>query len=375
MATATITRSVLAAALARLDKGVLHRSPREITQCLYLSINGEFVLACNDLESIGIESVSSVQKNGEASTCVNAKQLRKIVTTSKEKELEVSIDDGKITVAGATLQGQDCKEFPSVSIPAESSAKQTVWIEGKRLANMLDYCSLACDVDSTRSALIGCSIEMLEGDNLRVVGTDGYRLHVAETGEFTSQESAILHQSHCERLSSAARKCDRVELRIHENRIVAICYLRGEIVTSLVFRAIECRYPAWRQVVPSESDYRITIRGDLLQLAAERIANFHGRKSEVPHAIVSVKNGSDIQMTGKKDTGDNMIQTVPVAYGSGDRDSISLQLNAFYLADAVPAGADLVCFSGVYRKHCTPVKIETTIGAVRFVGLVMPCLK
>lgn len=174
---ALIPRKPFAERFAAAALVVPNRSPRPILQNVKLIVgtDGNGTLTATDLE-VGITfDVFGIKVSVPGSVILPAARFAKILATSADDELSLSVDGGTLVVRGLQsefkLSSDDPELFPEV--PASLQGPTVITASDlRRLAKLTSY---ATDTASSRYALGGV-LAAIEGNSLAFVGTDGRRL-------------------------------------------------------------------------------------------------------------------------------------------------------------------------------------------------------
>jgi DNA polymerase III sliding clamp (beta) subunit (PCNA family) len=367
-----------------------------VLQFVHVSINGHVHFGANNLEAVHVEAVQSIAKDGEASIAVNAKQLRKLVTSSKDNEVTIEIDENnlQLKLTGAQLECEPASDYPPISF-STGEADANIWVEADKLASMLNYCVIAADDQSMRYALGGCLFEVLGGE-LRVIGTDGRRLHTADNchgHRAPTAHSAIVHADHCTTLSMACKAADSVNIQICIDHVKATCYKRGEQVAMFSFRQVEGRYPNWRACFQNcdNHEHSIRVRSDLASIAFSRLATvtienekqweldykaYSKQLKTNPKAVCPVLDDTcviaidedSIVAAASSCKGQKMAQTIELAYRNRS-EVLKFHANAKYL-EAAFSKCELTTLK--IGSPVQPIIVQAEEHGVSFQAIVMP---
>lgn len=396
-ASIVIARKQLADALARIDSTVPHRSPKESLRCVKISVNGHARLSATDLE-ISHHEFLQCDHNGELELQLNAKQLRKIVTSSKAKELHIELDCNSCKVDSSSLQAVDSEKMPMPLNMLESSLAGECKIlgswcgSGDSLANMLEFVAIATDPDSSRFSMGAVCFEFLPDNKLRVIGTDGRRLHVAsEVSDSVSPIATdLVYGGHAVKMAKAARKADlaKIELTINEwidseGREVKSSpvfrvnfYSNGDRFSSYIFRLVEGRFPNWQQVIPRGHDSLATINSTALasvSLQASRQAE--GKPDPTGGRFVISGDKIDIDYRNESKT---VAFKLAVDCVSSVVDRVAVRLDCHYVSQAANCmekalQSRMVDFYGATTKtHASPVMLSSDRNEVTYRAVIMP---
>ncbi len=260
----TINKTELQNALSVVLKGVSTRSTLPVLSGILIDAHGdEIVLQSTDLEySVQYTLAALVDEPGK--TVVPGKLFNDIVKNLADAAVCVQEADGEARItcdtssfSVRTLNHEDFPGFPHVETDQELTIPFT------QFQDMVRRVSRVVSRDESRAILTGVLIT-LEGDVLRMVATDSYRLAITEAPmpEATADEfDAVILGSFLNEIAALPRNEGEVSLALAENQIVA---RSGSVV--FINRRIEGNYPNYKQLLPDT--YTSRAQMDVAELAA-----------------------------------------------------------------------------------------------------------
>lgn len=267
----SVARGELLEALSVVGKGLSSRTTLPILSGILLSASrDELVLQSTDLEvSIRNKVKANVAKDGQ--TVVPGRLVTEIVRSLPEASVTIDAgahDHAVISCEHAsfsvkTLSAEDFPKFPEV----QADKKATLPTE--TLVAMVRQVYKAVSRDETRPILTGV-LMVIEGDTLRMVATDSYRLAVREmTLEAGSRDEmeVVVPGKAIEEVPKLAGAAETVSLAVSENQVVF------EFAdTVYVSRRIEGSFPNYRQLIPKERETVVTVSREELLDAVRRVS-------------------------------------------------------------------------------------------------------
>ncbi|MDI6689966.1 MAG: DNA polymerase III subunit beta [Actinomycetota bacterium] len=250
----------------------------------------KLLLCSTDLEiSIKCEVDVTVQSPG--SIVIPARLLNDIIRNLPEATIEMYLDSsnqlniicGKSKFLIRVLSPEDFPRFPEI-IP-----KDGFTTEPGILLNVIRQVIKSVSRDETRPVLTGVLVN-IEGNKLKMVATDGYRLavRVAETGfpygsddaENKKKLDVIIPARTLEELtkiiSSHQDEVSEVGIEATENQIIFNLNLSTEAATdrkiTLISRLIEGQFPNYQQLLPEGYELRLEIERDQFINALRRVS-------------------------------------------------------------------------------------------------------
>jgi DNA polymerase-3 subunit beta len=262
-------RDPLVEALNAASRAVTSRgSSLPVLSGLRLELSGDdLVVTGSDLDlTIAVRAVVSGETDGVA--VVPAKLLSDIVRALPPGAVTVEIDDDEARIGAGRSQFAvrtiPSHEYPQLPAPAETS----VSLDAVAFADALRQVVSAASGDESRPILTGV-LMAAEGDGLRLVATDSYRLAVRDlpgTSVLAEGQQVLVPSTALRELSRLLSSAESVTLRLGERDVV---FEVGEVrVTS---RLIEGDFPNYRGLIPSAHPNRLTVGREPLLEALRRV--------------------------------------------------------------------------------------------------------
>jgi len=220
----------------------------------------------SDLETAVIVRVGDCDGETIAETLVPAETAKAI---GKAKgDVSVTPCGETIEALGARIPVENSMEYPAA--PETIDTGFAAWLPFDAIRRMDDHITPATDNESSRYALGGILLERRDGERLvRAVGTDGRRLHVLTVDDGGSDEgplTAIVYPSAVRLFrkavqamvgkggAAAAARCDGASVGVRTRAYptggteVEFSWAAGDCHVRVVTRAVEGRFPRWRDV-------------------------------------------------------------------------------------------------------------------------------
>lgn len=264
-------RGELLEALSVVGKGLSSRTTLPILSGILLSASGEdLVLQSTDLE-VSIRNAVAAKVDKEGQTVIPGRLVSDIVRSLPEAAVTIDasardhavISCGQSSFTVRTLSPDDFPKFPEVK------ADKTATIPTDTLVSVVRQVSKAVSRDETRPILTGV-LTVIEGDVLRMVATDSYRLAVREVTLAAAVEEGlevVIPGKAMEEVPKLAGSAEEVKLGVSENQVV---FEFGRTV--YVSRRIEGNFPNYRQLIPKERETVVTVAKDELLDAVKRVS-------------------------------------------------------------------------------------------------------
>jgi DNA polymerase-3 subunit beta len=312
-------------------------------------------LAATDLE-IGIRSTHACEVGKPGGVTVSAKKLFEIVRELPEEPVKVEVSDNayltlRCARAEFTLAGTTAEEYPTLP---NIAPERTTTVQAAVLADMIERTMYATSLDETRYNLNGVFFERLaDSGKLRMVATDGHRLACVDRSlgtEIGLERGVIIPRKGLAELKRLLDEedADEVELGFEGSSGLA---RRGGV--TLVMRLIEGEFPNYRQVIPSDTQHRLSIAAEPLLHALRRVALLSAERSRAIRFELAENRmslSSDNPDIGKAK------EELDVDYAG---EPLAIAFNARYLIDAVSAcGGKEVRLS--FRDALSPALVGPT---------------
>lgn len=279
------------------------------------------VLATNLEVSLAAGVGAKVTKEGEIA--VPARTLTDLVTSVGAESLELMAkkEGLKIGAPGfeARINGMNTADFPAITQTLGKESLRLSEKTGRELTGALEKVIFAVSRDDTRPVLTGV-LFMLEGEKLRLVSSDGFRLSqkTIGLGKKVKEGKMIIPRTiltEVPRLMEGEKQGLALELKAAES--AAVFEVGGVIVGS---RVIEGEFPDFERIMPKTA--RLTVRvgkeelGEAVKAASVfaresgNVVNLAVTEGEVKVVAESAKSGRQETTVAAKTEGER----VEIAY-------------------------------------------------------------
>lgn len=329
-ATVTVNRKNLIAAVNRIAKSTWRKGKIECLRNIRIHLNGAVELAARNLDGFAIESVPHEHGEGESTIAVDGKQLQDAIRGLDCEELKLSATADALSVIGESasmmLQGQEFGDSGASRIEFQPGDEgSAVTVDAAAFKTALSAVLPMIDRESTRYALNGVRVELLEPERVRLIATDGRRAGVTVVGGCTIhpgevvRAAAILPADCADQLLSLIGKSGVIHVEVGKNdtfrfTISANDYPQpaqfprcGARQTVLTVQAVAGRFPNWEAAIlnPEGERTRVTIEADALLTAIKTAAGSKMPKNDddpdprnirfhyfYPERKISIKQGA-----------------------------------------------------------------------------------
>ncbi len=262
-------RDPLVEALNAASRAVTTRgSSLPVLSGLRLELHGDQLQVTGSDLDLTISVRAAVSGDGDGTAVVPAKLLSDIVRALPPGAVTVEIDDDEARIGSGRSQFAvrtiPAHEYPQLPEPAESS----VSLDAVAFADALRQVVSAASNDESRPILTGV-LMAAEGDGLRLVATDSYRLAVRDlpgTSVLAEGQQVLVPSTALKELSRLLSAAESVTLRLGERDVA---FEVGDVrVTS---RLIEGDFPNYRGLIPNAHPNRLSVGREPLLEALRRV--------------------------------------------------------------------------------------------------------
>ena len=299
-------------------------------------------------EVIGIESGACV---------VPARLSAEIVRSLEPGAVTLSGTEEKVEITAARshfeLRAFPAVEFPSLSVPSDTALE----IPAEQIARGLRQVVRAASKDDARPLLTGVLVAA-EGDGLRLVATDSYRLAMRDLSGVASAskwESTLVPARALEELlrlpaMSGADPGAEAGVQVTFGRTDVAFTLGGVRIAT---RLLEGTYPDYRQLIPESYSNTLAVAKESL-LAALRRVRLLVRDNITPVRISMRPGGADLTVVSQE-----IGEATETVDGDFTGEPLVIAFNPTYLIE----GAEAVSGDEVLIETAEPSRPATVRGA------------
>lgn len=364
----TIDSENLRDALGKLLTVVDKRNSRPIlTYTLVTVSNDKIYLSATDLEVSAKYSLNA-KTEGNASFCVNAKNLFDILKELPNTAINISLENGgnllKINCEEIhySLLVYESEEYPSLHFGQEN----TFDINSDDLLDLIHKTSYAISSDETRLHFNGIYLQEVDS-KLRAVATDGHRLSLIELDLKDQNNEALVNgviipKKGVMELKKIAESYPNETLKVSLDD--SYMYVEAKEEYHIGIRLIAREYPKYQSVIPSKTTYSLTADKEAIFNAVKRIKIMSNEKSN--GVKVHIKDNTLTVMANHPSLGDAR-ETIPVDY---DGKEMEIGFNAKYLLDSfsILEANDIIL---ELNNELSPVLIRSN-NLQNYLGIIMP---
>lgn len=334
----TVEREVLLTALHRVQGIVEKRNTMPSLANVLLEAKKEGLdISATDLE-LGMRGLYKATVEETGSVTFSARKLYEILKEIRDQEIAMTVtDDCLVTLKTERgefkVVGLPSKDFPP--LPA-IEREGLIPLPGTGLLQLIRKTLFAVGDNDTRYVLNGLLIVVTSADGtpaIRLVGTDGHRLAMAEQKlEAENKESADAQEEKVIVPKKAAAEIRRLleedddEPMIGFTKNMLIFRKSGLVLTS---RLMEGNYPNYQQVIPKAGNKQIAVNRDDLEGALRRVSVLSQNKTYAVKLTFSKK--AITLFSSHPDMGEAN-EEIPASFNG---EEFSAGFNARYLLDVL----------------------------------------
>lgn len=362
-----VDRRTLHAGLSAVGRAATVQSSLAILKNVKFEAVGQTLrLTASDLELVIERVLDNVNVQTPGGCTLPAKTLCDIVGSLPDGEVTIQVDEqhaGTITCGKSVyrIHGLPTIEFPPT--PEVANAASFIVHEGTLLRGLKAVLS-GVSTDDTRPVLTGVFLK-LAGSTAVLVATDTHRLVVVECpiqGVYGSTERIIPGRALREWAHLLDANGDAtVKIELGENEVR---FTVGSTV--LTSRLIEGTFPKYERVIPTKSDFRLTINADEFCRAVKRagiVARDNANRVEIRYDAKTL-------LTVSATAGDTGSACEELDIEDVAAPDIAFCMNSAYLLDALGAvGGSQITLDGT--KPLEPFVLRAVGDESRFV-VIMP---
>lgn len=331
-----IGRDELLTGLQRVQGVVEKRNTMPILSNILLEAKQDGVeIVATDLE-IGMRGLYKGTVLSPGGVTISARKLFEIVKELPPGDIELTATDNNWTTIQAGKSQFKIVGLPSSEYPALPTIEREglTPLSGEGLLELIRKTLFAAGDNDARYILNGLLVTLVATDkktSLRLVGTDGHRLAVAEqeVGKAGSkgvpqEMKAIIPKKAAHEIRHLLEEGGDAEPLIGFSKNLMIFRKSGLLLTS---RLMEGNYPNYQQVIPKENGKKISVSRSELESALRRVSVL--AKDKASAVKVSFASGMMTLFSSSPDYGE-ATEELPARY---EGETIHTGFNARYLLD------------------------------------------
>jgi len=336
--------------------------------------DGTLRAAATDL-FMAVSTTAQAEVKSTGTVAVPAKELVERVKAMPEGPVQISSTEGAtvlIKAVGAKrefrLRGMPGEDFPA--LPKPDALATEITISASTLADLISRTHFSISADETRPHLNSALFEW-DGDNIRMVTTDGHRLSKYEVQSDTAQKASFSLLVPLKGIVELRRLCDELKGDKGGAEGAPLKLLRGgpnvffaTADSTLAIKLVDAQFPPYQQVIPQRTENAVRVGRAML------IDVLRAMSVAASERTGSVKLGLTkglMRVTSENPDSGDALDEIPVDYAGAD---MTIGFNVRYILDALGSLDEDEIKLGL-SGELDPVMIEP-ISSRRYVAIVMP---
>ncbi len=338
----SVLQENLAKGLAIVARAVATRSTLPVLSNILLETDqSQLKLSAMNME-IGINCWIGAMIEEEGAITVPARLLSDFVASLPKERIDMELNVRTQTLHlrcarnEANIKGIDASEFPIIPTHRRETGLPATELPPDKFRRMIDQVAFAAASDESRPTLTGVYTR-LDGERLRLVATDGFRLAVRSTLLEEPAPAAVGVIVPARALTELSRILGAVDLGEDDGVQVTITEARNQIMfhlpgVDLVSQLIEANFPDYNKIVPTSYNTRVVVNTAEF-LKAMRLSYLFARDAAniVRLSIVPGDPGKIVLTATSSEMGDNEAEVDALVEG----ESVQAAFNAKFMIDVL----------------------------------------
>ncbi len=326
----TCSTKDIASAVGAASKIVnAHTTVPILSNVLLTADDGAIKVRATDLE-LTLEHAFPAEVSESGAVTVPAKLFSGYLGNLPAGLLELTGSPTRASVK-AERSNYDFHALPPDEYPPLPAAQKGVSfaINAKQFREGVGATIFAASGEEARGAVLMGTLVEIEGDNITLVATDGYRLAKWSARlERGIAEGALKYIVPSRALAESARNIGSTETL----EVTALGAQSNQLsisadATSIVVRLVDGQYPNYQQVIPAKFDRSVTVNTSALISGLRRAELVAGDRASM--VKVAIADGQLI-ITANSDTAGNAYEELPVEQTGAE---LTIAFNARYLIE------------------------------------------
>jgi len=317
---------------------------------------GKLTVTGTDNE-VTVRTYLEVEVTEEGRTVIPAKLAAEAVRKLPPGAVTLASNDGEVEITGGgprfQLREMTVDDYPKIT---DKQVENGIQVDAGQLIKALGQVGVAASVDDARPTLTGVLFEG-EGDSLRLVATDSYRLGVRDVEGVRIEGSKLVPYRALRELGRAIG-AGPMTVSLGE-REAAFVTDRGR----LTVRIIDSTFPNYRQLLPEGHTNRLTVDKAAMLEAVGRAALV--AEDHIPVRLAMHSGGVELSVI-RQEVG----EATELLEGEYVGEDMTIAFNTRYLTDGVNAVDD----EKIVIETSDPLKPGLLLGSEKrdFQYLLMP---
>lgn len=266
------------------------KSMLPIIENLLISVNGidkKITITATNLEDSIVVSneILTCDFDTTQSVAIAPKITEDLLKSLPQQEITIIFTENNgVKMQTATgmysISGEQADSFPPV---LDFETLESFEMPKKTFTRAYEKVGFAISTDPDRMALNCMCVELSKG-KCTFVGTDAHKLVAFEIDFETEKElTFLLRQKACDFVKKSLNANDTIKISLSENNIM----FESEN-SKIIVRALQEKYPKWRNVIPKENDKNVHISKEDLLRSIKRTGFFANKVSNLIELQIAV---------------------------------------------------------------------------------------
>src|SRR5436853_3730875 len=307
-----------------------------LSNFLFEAAGDRLSITATDLDlSLRTSCAAKVKKEG--SCTIPARKLYDYVKLLPDSDITIKLlDNHWVSIrcgrSNTKMVGMARSNFPSLPVfPTASVVK----IPAQVLREMISKTGFAIANEESRYTLNG-ALMVLKPESITMVATDGHRLaHIERSGEkfdgVSGEMKTLIPKKAMDELKSLVDSTDVETIEFAKDESTLFFRIGPRLLTS---RQLTGQFPNFEAVLPKDNNKLVTVRGEELSVAIQRVAQFADERSRAVR--FRVEKGELKISASSTETGESE-DSIETSY---DGDALTIGFNAVYLLDFLKASGN-----------------------------------
>ena len=293
-------------------------------------------LTATDLD-LSLRTSCNAKVKKEGACTIPARKLYDYVKLLPDSDITIKLlDNHWVSIrcgrSNTKMVGMARSNFPSLPVfPTASVVK----IPAQVLREMISKTGFAIANEESRYTLNG-ALMVLKPESITMVATDGHRLaHIERSGEkfegVSGEMKTLIPKKAMDELKSLVDSTDVETIEFAKDESTLFFRIGPRLLTS---RQLTGQFPNFEAVLPKDNNKLVTVRGEELSAAIQRVAQFADERSRAVR--FRVEKGELKISASSTETGESE-DSIETSY---DGDALTIGFNAVYLLDFLRASGN-----------------------------------
>ncbi len=304
-----------------------------LSNYLFEAAGDKLSLTATDLD-LSLRTSCSAKVKKEGSCTIPARKLYDYVKLLPDADITVKLlENHWVSIrcgrSNTKMVGMARANFPALPVfPTAGVVK----IPAPVLRGMIAKTSFAIASEESRYTLNG-ALMVLKPESITMVATDGHRLaHIERSGEkfegISGEMKTLVPKKAMDELKILLDSTDAEVVEFAKDESTLYFRIGGRLLTS---RQLTGQFPNYEAVLPKDNNKLVTVRGEELNAAIQRVAQFADERSRAVR--LRLEKGELKLSASSTETGESE-DSIETSY---DGDALTIGFNAQYILDFLKA--------------------------------------